>query len=367
MVTEAKAERKRKKLEDSLTVLRGSSGEPAISVLNYDIDIIKALNWYNANEENKTIRKYAVTYLKSLGRKDLGNVIVEAADFELRQIGMIGRLVLRNQFVSDKHLGIISKKIESLKVKYTKVKTKKDIVVPSISIQDRIEQMALKHAGEIDEHIDTFVKTKSSDFSAKSYLLSNSISAAAAKRIGEYFRPLERELAEAIRGKDEQLVEGYSYFTKIQLKKFHEFVKGIIDDCNQQVVSAKTSRAPRKRKPVPPIKLVSRLKYMKEFPELSLKSINPTDIIGASELWVYNTKGRKISVYKGELSVKGSSIVGYEIAGTDSKTLRKPEEFFKGLQIGKRNLGSAFKSLTTKPSTPNGRINADCVLIGAFK
>jgi hypothetical protein len=370
MATEVQAERKRKKIEKALGVLRGTTGEPTVEKENYVPSIIKAINWYNSNEENKTIRKYAISYLKTLGRNDLSKVISESSDFELRQIGMIGRLIMRDQYISDKHLGVIADKIESLKAKYTEVEviTKKvDTNTSSVSIQDRIQQIALKHAGEIDEHIDAFIKNKSSEFSAKGYLLSNSISGAAAKRIGEYFQPLERELAEALRGKDEQLVEGYSYFSKVQLKKFQEFVKGIIDDCNQQVVSAKTSRAPRRRKPVPPTKLVARLKYMKEFPELSIKSIAPTDIIGASELWVYNTKARRISVYKGDLTVKGSSIIGYEIAGTDSKTVRKPEEFFKDLQIGKRPLSAAFKTLTTKSATPNGRINADCILIGAFK
>ena len=106
---------------------------------------------------------------------------------------------------------------------------------------------------------------------------------------------------------------------------------------------------------------------MKEFAELNLKSVSPMDIIGSSELWVYNTKYRKLSVYKGDLTVKGTSIIGYEISGTDSKSLRKPEEFFKATEIGKRSLGTAFKSLTTKTSTPNGRINDDCVLIGVFK
>ena len=47
-------------------------------------------------------------------------------------------------------------------------------------------------------------------------------------------------------------------------------------------------------------------------------------------------------------------------------TLRKPEEFFKGLSMGKRALNGAIKKLTTKPTTPNGRINEECVLLGAF-
>lgn len=372
MATEAQIERKRKKQEAARELLRGTTGEPIILTTgDYRVQLMTALNWYNANTENKEIRKYAVAYANSIKKKEYLYSFGEASDHELRQIAFLGRLIMREQYVSDEHKSVLQAKIDALLDKYKKDNKPKVEDKPTtgnlVSIQDRIQEAALKFSGEIDEHIDEFVKNKSSDFSAKGYLLSNSVSAAVAKRIGEYFQPLERELAETIRGKDEQLVEGYSYFTKSQLKKFYDFVKGIIDDCNQQVITAKTARAPRKRKPVPPTKLVSKLKYMKEFPELGLKSIIPTDIIGASELWVYNTKGRRISVYKGQLSVKGSSIVGYEIAGTDSKMIRKPEEFFKNTEIGKRALNSAFKALTTKQSTPNGRINDECVLIGVFK
>lgn len=108
---------------------------------------------------------------------------------------------------------------------------------------------------------------------------------------------------------------------------------------------------------------------MKEFAELNLKSCRPEHILAASELWVYNTKYRRIQVYKAELDVlgvKGTTIIGFSLKDSMSYTLRKPEEFFKSASISKRALNAAIKKLTTKPSTPNGRINEECILLGAF-
>ena len=51
---------------------------------------------------------------------------------------------------------------------------------------------------------------------------------------------------------------------------------------------------------------------------------------------------------------------------TTATDLRKPEEFFKGLSMGKRALNSAIKNLTTKPTAPNGRINEETIILGAF-
>jgi hypothetical protein len=37
------------------------------------------------------------------------------------------------------------------------------------------------------------------------------------------------------------------------------------------------------------------------------------------------------------------------------------------LDIGKRNLNNAVKTIKTKPSVPNGRMTEDMIIIGAFK
>jgi hypothetical protein len=112
------------------------------------------------------------------------------------------------------------------------------------------------------------------------------------------------------------------------------------------------------------------MKFMREFAELGLKSVKPESIIGSTEVWYYNTKYRRVGVYKGEggnpLSVKGTTIIGFDVKESQQMTLRKPEEFFKGLSLGKRALNGALKKLTTKPSAPNGRINEECILLGAF-
>ena len=186
------------------------------------------------------------------------------------------------------------------------------------------------------------------------------------KRIGEFYRGTSAELHEAIAGTDPQLVEGYSNFTKRELKKFAEFVDQIILDCEQMVQTAKVNRAPRRTKPVNPAKLASKVKYLKEFAELSLKSIKPENIVNSSEVWTYNTKTRRISVYRGSLSVKGTSIIGIDLANSSQMTLRKPEDFFKGMSMGKRALTNALKSIKTKASTPNGRMNEDTIILGAF-
>jgi hypothetical protein len=359
---------KRKARADAIiSAMKGD--EPTVTIDNYTVDLNKALSWYTEHSDDKKRRKYAIEYYAKLGKKNEVLAINKATDFEIRQVAIICRLLSRQQHITDTHLSWLDKNVKELMYKYKVVKTAKKPTAVVISIQDRIEETAKKYAAEIDCELDLFVINKSSEFNAKNFLLANSISAPVAKRIGEFYVSTLNEINEVIAGDDEQLVEGYSNFTKRELKKYSQFVESIIQDCQQQVQTAKASRAPRKRKPVSPVKVVAKMKYMKEFTELNLKSCRPEHILAASELWVYNTKYRRIQVYKAELDVlgvKGTTIIGFSLKDSMSYTLRKPEEFFKSASISKRALNAAIKKLTTKPSTPNGRINEECILLGAF-
>lgn len=345
--------------------------EPMLDQENYNVSITTALVWYSNNVDEKRRKKYAIEYFAKLGRKAEVLAINQASDYDIRQLGTLCRLVTNGNILSEDHMKAIENMVRTITAKKKlpqKIKESKEVIVPVASIQERIEEKAHDLAGEIDGAIDDFTTNKTSDFSAKNYLLANNVSAPVAKRIGEFYEGTIQELREVLEGEDEQLVEGYSHFNKRELKKFLAFVEEIVADCSQMVQTAKANRTPRKRKAVPLSKQVSKLKFMREFVELKLKSCKAEDIIGSTELWVYNTKYRKVQVYKAEssLAVKGTTIIGFDVKESKSMTLRKPEEFFKGLSIGKRALNGALKKLTTKPTTPNGRINEECILLGAF-
>ena len=346
--------------------------EPIVTQDNYTSQLNLALTWYSEHFNEKQLLKFALEHFVVAANKPAVLAINKATDSEVRQLAIICRLADREQYLTDKHKQFITDTADSLIKKYKIVKEKKEVVAaPSnvISIQQRMEEKAHELAGEIEGAIDEFIINKKTDFSTKNYLLANSVAAPIAKRIGELFVKTSEELHAALAGEDDQLVEGYSNFTKRELKKFAEFVDSIIADCQQQVQTAKASRSPRKRKAVSPSKVVSKMKFMREFTEFGLKSCKPEDILTSTELWVYNTKYRKVQVYKadmGTLSVKGTTVIGFSIKDSQSMTLRKPEEFFKGLSMGKRALNGAIKKITTKPTTPNGRINEECILLGAF-
>jgi hypothetical protein len=370
----ATAQRKHKSLEHSMTILTGGH-EPVIRKERYREDLMTALNWYNANREEKDFRAYADYYIKNSPElKEYSYAISKASFLEIKGIGVIGRLIRRDQYIDIKDMMNTLSRLEVLKAKYPKTSAveKKATVaaVAPLNVQDRIAETASKFAADVDEQIDTFTKQKTNDFSMKSFLAGNAVSGIVAKKIGTKYLRLAKELDEAIATRaDPQLKEGYSHFTKPQLRKFAEFIKSIIADCNQQVVSAKTARKPKARKVKPASVIAAKIKPMKEYPELKLVSIEPAKIIGADELWVYIPASRKLTVFRGvdgkPLSVSRTSITNYDVEKSETKTIRKPEQFFKGLSYGKRAMANAWKSIETKPSKARARITDDMILLAA--
>jgi hypothetical protein len=368
------SEKRKNLIEKAQRISRGV--EPTfIRPTHYMADLIRALNYYNINNTDLDKKKWFIGFIAQTDKRTAASLL-KLDERKFRHAGILARLKLNGSELQTKE----QEKLDSMSreligsltaIPQPKVKSSVSLTTtpPIVNVQERIEALAHAHASEFDSAIDDFCLNKSSEFSAKNYLLSNNISIPVAKSIAKLYIPLRQELSEAVLGDDRQLTEGYRNFNKRQLKAFLAFVTKILEDCMQQVVTGKATRAITK-KPQSPTKMVAKLKYMKEFKDLDLKSIPIARIVDSTEVWVYNTKLRKIQVYRStkgsRLSVKNSTILGFDIKLSTQYTIRTPETYFSFNVTSKRELSDSLLGLKTKASVPNGRTSEDCVIIGAF-
>jgi len=245
-------------------------------------------------------------------------------------------------------------------------------LIPVVTIQDRLRETAGKMSEEIDYALDEFT-TNPESFDPKAIKVLNLLKAKEAKAahariIKGFYTKSYEELQEAAEGNCEQLKEAYGHLSKPQLKKIIAFYHEIISACDMLGQEAKVNRKPRAKKTQPKEKIVAKLKYAKTNEQLKLVSINPTEIIGVKELWVYNIKSRKIGKYVAneylELGVKGTSITGFNENLSVQKTLRKPEEQLKEFKAaGKVQLRKFLDDIRAVDIKLNGRINEDIILL----
>jgi predicted GNAT family acetyltransferase len=241
------------------------------------------------------------------------------------------------------------------------------------SIQERVRDAAYAMTEELEDAYYSF-QTDPENFDPKAFkvlslLRGKGVKAAHARIIRDFYARDLAELNELASGKaDEQLREGYSHRSKKQIRNFIAFLQEIEAACKMLMEEAKVNRAPRKTKAVSKDKVVSKLKYKKQDEALKLVSVNPADIIGAKELWVYNTKSRKIGKYiAGEfndLGVKGTTITGFDEHKSIMKTVRKPEEKLKEFKAaGKVQLRKFLDDINATEARMNGRINEEIILL----
>ena len=254
-------------------------------------------------------------------------------------------------------------------VEETPTETKK----PVVSIQERVREKISEYIAEIEEQVDLFSESGyKSEFDMYKWLMNNNVKAQPANAIADYYVPWCDELKETITKKDEQLVEGYSHMKPAQIKKFVEFLDNIIKDATTWGANQKTVRKTRTKKAPSIEKQIAKIQYSKENKELKLVSINPALIIGCNQLWVFNTKYRKLMRYDASgptgLSIKGTTLQGYDVETSMSKTVRKPNDVLpRVLNGGKIVIRKLMDELNSKSSVPNGRINGDTVLLRVVK
>jgi hypothetical protein len=352
------------------------ANEPTLSSdeKDYRGSLMGALNYYNANNDDKDKQKWFCSYVAMTDKK-LAVAYVKLDAHHFRHAGILARLIMREQPLGEKECDYFEERKDFLlellaKPEPVKVVKVDKPIAPVVSLQDRIEAKAHELAGEFDGLIDDFV-LEDKQFDAKNVMKQLNASGPVAKLIGSFYIKTVEELEEAIAGTDPQLVEGYSNLKKTKLKKLAALYQSIIDAAGVQVQVAKATRKPRARKEKPAGVIVAKMKYKKEDTEYAVKSVPASGIVNAQELWVFNTKYRKLQVYRANdpkgLSVKGTSIVGYDTENSGSKTMRKPEQISILATLTKRPLNQAFKSLTTTEAKVNGRINEECILLKVFQ
>jgi hypothetical protein len=348
-----------------------SGHEPKFNVELSKTQLIRTLNWYTQNRTSKDAEKYVTDFFKKRLKVDIG-VIAKNCNSTFCHLCRIvyngGQLSVKDQVWFDNE---VKKVEEQLKIKKVKVVEEKPINV--ISIQDRIREKSQECIGELEGQLDDYITSDYKiDASPYGVMHTMNIKSVHVNRIVEVFKKRRIEFDEVLNTDDRELKEGYGNFTKPQLKKVVAWCDQVILDCQKVMGSAAESRKPRKRKVKSPDELVAKVKVLDKFDELKLVSIPARDIIGAMQLWIYNTKTRKLGCYHAEdaggLSVKGTSLLNFNESKSIHKKLRKPEVSLpEVMQAGKVLLRNYMDGIRAVESALTGRLNSDTILLRILK
>ena len=372
--------------------LKGYGSEPKIleqpTLEKRSFVLGKAFNWYNYFCSNKEAKQFIVDYLTQIGNTSAAKKINRVPDNKIiATYGWLARFSRRGFELREEEkarlLKQINKMIESQILEPTSEEEAEKVEVEEtnkVNIQTVMRERASDVSGELQGYLDEYIKAgckPNIDYTAKvvNQLSEKNILPQHISIVLEPWSKIKEEMIEVQKAEDEQLNEGYSHLTKIQVRNVIKFVDQIIGNINSYVTLKQTTKAKRAKRPVSIEKQVSKLKYLRKFidekTKLNLISIEPTKLHNSTEAWVYDTAKRKLYHFiADEMSksfiVKGNTLLGFDAKQSEAKILRKPEEQLKQIMGSKPAARKFFSDIKAVATQPNGRFNADMIILKAF-
>lgn len=240
-----------------------------------------------------------------------------------------------------------------------------------LDTKNRIKDIKVKNESkdaisQIDVAIDEII-TKSKPFDVAAWIHEQKITINILKAVNLKFKKLREEISDSFTNKE--LVEAYSNLKKKQKTMLLELLN-TLESFKESNIKVRKTRKKYKVRTKSPEKMVSKVKYMPEFKngKTVIKSITPTKIIGATEIWVFNTKYRILTNLKAQdsagLSIKGTTIININEEESQAKKIRKPEQVLpEVLSAGKVKLKHLFDDLTTRNSKVTGRLGNESIIV----
>ena len=346
---------------------------------DYDRLMDEAL-WYAHYEvAKKTLKAEFMKFAATIDR-DKAKELKRVPDYAFSVFGKYAYIGNKGAELSEEHTEAITLGIDKLLELHPYVEevveeAKPDVKV--VSIQDRMRQQVSDLCGQWEGYLDDW---RDGEFDLKKFdpykemiVHQPAIKPAHAKIIQQMYESMYLEAQELVAWEDEDIKEAYSQFTgrAQDRKNFLKFYEMIMTATSTLINTGKANRKPRTKKAPSKDKLVAKMKYKESEPTIGLASLNPVGILEANELWVYNTKNRKLMHYvadgmMGGLGVKGTSLVAFDAKKSTQKTIRKPEVLKGADKLARTKFEKLYNDLTTTDTACNGRINEHCILIKTF-
>ena len=346
------------------------------------VALMRSFTWYGRFYGKKEAKEFLAQYLDLRERPQEAKIMRKIDEKEcINTLAWLARMELRGLELSETESETLQNEIKRLLETINKPEVIEAIVPDAPArpnIQEILKDKAREAAGELEGLFDEYITSgagakhtlRPMDEVAKKNVMPQHISL-----LTDVWKKKLNEIEEVLKGTDAQLVQGYQHLTKTQLKNIVKFIELVISDLNSYISVKKAAKAPRARKAVPVEKQVAKLKYLKTFKDtaskLDLMSISPIKLHGASEAWVYDTAKRKLHHYVADdysktFTVKGSTLLGFDSAQSEVKTLRKPAEQIKEVMGSKPAARKYFKDIKAVSTTPNGRFNDAMIILKAF-
>jgi hypothetical protein len=203
----------------------------------------------------------------------------------------------------------------------------------------------------VDNLIEKIITNKIKSYDPSQVASLTSLQPGQLKKLNGHFVAAHDDMKLAMGG-EEFFAEAYSHFSKSQLKVAVEYLKNLRTVKYDETRKAIRQPIVRKTKDKPAADIVKKVFFLEKDPETGVSSLKPEVLVGAQQLWVYNTKTRKLGCYWAKapsgLTAKGTTVLNYHEEQSTVKTLRKPKEQLSAFMRNGQKMWDAIRSVPQK-------------------
>jgi hypothetical protein len=348
--------------------------EPAgidASLPTYTVDLTKALHWYNREKEKKDARAYLRRYASKHLDTSALSVVDAVSDYHIvNSFGWAARVFENGGVLSTKHVDALNTYIKQLTASQV---ASEPVIAKSNrpSVIDLMEEKVKDYIGELEGFLDEFISS-GVEINLYDNLRSNTIPIPYCRYIRSWLEKKITEFSEIAESGDKDVREGYSNIAKRKQTQLGKMLDSWLADLDKYSQFKKANRKVRVKRARPAGVQVAKLKYKKEDEVLGLRSVSPADIVGASQVWIYNCNTKKLAAFRTDsatgIQVKGSSLQNYDPEMCEQKRLRNPSETLATLlTAGKLVLRKLLTNLPNTNIPVSGRISEDCLIVRVLK
>lgn len=330
--------------------------------------LMRAFGWYGYHYDKKTVKQLVLDWMLEHDadhHRAFGRVPESALP---NTLGWLCRMNQRGLQLTAHELDFvkttISEHVQAVAAVKQVMVTTAEAEVPRVTIQDRLRAKAEEIVAELEGLYDDVINNDgrmTADHKPIAIIRGMNLPPQMISMVRDVWGARLEQLQAVQSGSDTDLVEGYSNFSKIQIRNLVKLAEQVLADCASYVQIKRVEKRPRKVKTVSPEHRARKFRHILEFAELKLTGLPAAKLIDASEAWLYDTKKRKLihlvaDTHIGTMTIKNNMLLGLGEAESQQKTLRKPADTLKALAAAsKPNARKLFKDIKTTETAFNGR------------
>lgn len=245
--------------------------------------------------------------------------------------------------------------------------SQKKILTPQQRLANKINETIMV---DIDTLEDEWFEGKTTELDIVEKFRLNGLKGMAVTPVVEYLKRWLPEYEDAHSGSCAEAKEAYAHLSKRELARRIKVIKQMLADLDKFKFASKATRTTRVKKPKAADKQVAKVKYQKEDTNYNIASVDPINLVGGTSLFAFNTKTRKLTYYFTDATsgfeISGTSIKNFDMEQSIQLTLRanKVDEVLSViLKKTPNQINKYLATLTSKKTTPNGRLNDDTILL----